>query len=74
MIFKSKPKKLTKPACLFLTQNSKAHRVAVGIGRKIKKAELLKIADSPDRVIQASNFKDLNDKLEAIREAACNKN
>jgi len=46
----------------------------VGIGRKIKKAELLKIADSPDRVIQASNFKDLNDKLEAIREAACNKN
>lgn len=58
---------------VFLTQDSKAHRVAVGIGRKIKKEELLKIADSPNRVVQASNFEDLNKKLEAIREAVCNK-
>ena len=56
-----------------LTQNSKAHRVAVGIGKKIHRSELEKIADSSNRVIKAENFEDLNKKLEAIREAVCNK-
>nr|XP_058952512.1 coadhesin-like [Pocillopora verrucosa]XP_058952513.1 coadhesin-like [Pocillopora verrucosa]XP_058952514.1 coadhesin-like [Pocillopora verrucosa]XP_058952515.1 coadhesin-like [Pocillopora verrucosa]XP_058952516.1 coadhesin-like [Pocillopora verrucosa] len=47
-------------------------RVAVGIGKKIKQAELITIAGDENRVVNAKNFEDLNNQLDDIREATCN--
>ncbi|XP_027051590.1 sporozoite surface protein 2-like [Pocillopora damicornis] len=48
------------------------HRVAVGIGKKIKQAELITIAGDENRVVNAKNFEDLNNQLDDIRKATCN--
>ncbi|KAJ7379732.1 biological adhesion [Desmophyllum pertusum] len=48
-------------------------RVAVGIGRKIKQEELANIAGSPDRIVNAASFDELDEKLDLIRETTCSK-
>ncbi|XP_066028698.1 coadhesin [Pocillopora verrucosa] len=48
------------------------HRVAVGIGKKIKQAELITIAGDENRVVNAKNVEDLNNQLDDIRKATCN--
>ena len=47
--------------------------MAVGIGKKIKQAELITIAGDENRVVNAKNFQDLNNRLDDIREATCSK-
>lgn len=47
--------------------------MAVGIGKKIDKAELETIAGDEDRVVNAESFDDLNNQLDNIREATCSK-
>ena len=47
--------------------------MAVGIGKKIKQAELITIAGDENRVVNAKNFEDLNNQLDDIREATCSK-
>ena len=55
------------------TQEKGVHRVAVGIGKKIKQAELITIAGDENRVVNAKNFEDLNNQLDDIRKATCSK-
>ena len=47
--------------------------MAVGIGKKIKQAELITIAGDENRVVNAKNFEDLNNQLDDIRKATCSK-
>ncbi|KAM7452303.1 hypothetical protein ABFA07_000467 [Porites harrisoni] len=47
------------------------HRIAVGIGKKIKSDELETIAGSPDRVVTAKSFDKLKKELDEIREKSC---
>ena len=54
-----------------LFQEKGVHRVAVGIGKKIKQEELEKIAGSPDRVVNAASFDELDEQLDRIRETTC---
>lgn len=49
------------------------HRIAVGIGKKIKSDELETIAGSPDRVVTAKSFDKLKKELDEIREKSCRK-
>ena len=55
------------------TQEKGVHRVAVGIGKKIKQAELITIAGDENRVVNAKNVEDLNNQLDDIRKATCSK-
>ena len=47
------------------------HRVAVGIGKKIKQEELETIAGSPGRVVTADSFEELDKQVDNIRETTC---
>lgn len=59
--------------CSVNSQNKGVQRVAVGIGKDVKQSELETIAGNKDRVINAENFGDLNEKLKDISEAVCSK-
>ena len=49
------------------------HRIAVGIGKKIKSSELEEIAGDPDRAVNAKSFSTLEKELAKIREITCSK-
>lgn len=53
------------------TQKKGVHRVAVGIGKDIKESELETIAGDESRVVNAKDFKDLDNQLDNIREITC---
>ena len=57
----------------FRLPNQKAgvHRVAVGIGKDIDESELEIIAGDKSRVVNAKDFKDLENQLDDIREKTC---
>ena len=56
---------------IYLFQQKGIQRVAVGIGRKIEQEELETIAGSPDRVVNAASFDELDKQLDDIRETTC---
>ena len=56
---------------IFLFQEKGVHRVAVGIGKNIKQEELEKIAGSPDGIVNAASFDELDEQLDNIRETTC---
>ncbi|KAL9970173.1 hypothetical protein ACROYT_G022503 [Oculina patagonica] len=64
---KSKPYRKVLPPL----EKKGIHRVAVGIGKKIKQDELETIAGSPDRVVNAESFEKLDEQLDNIRETTC---
>ena len=49
------------------------HRIAVGIGKKIKSSELEEIAGDPNRVVNAKSFDALEKELAKIQEITCSK-
>ncbi|CAH3032611.1 unnamed protein product, partial [Porites lobata] len=61
---------IANPSFMFLPAKG-VHRIAVGIGKKIKSDELETIAGSPDRVVTAKSFDKLKKELDEIREKSC---
>ena len=58
---------------LLLPQVKHVHRVAVGIGKNIKRSELEIIAGDSGRVVAVKRFADLPNYLDSIRETANSK-
>ena len=57
---------------LFSTQDKGVKVIAVGVGNKIRKEELVKIAmDKEENVLRVTDFQNLFDKLQTIIDSSC---